>query len=370
MHEKPVGLALLSTAGLVLALLTAIALPATAAKKPTSSTQTAQAIWTNFKPSGNTFGFTETATYAFSDAIASSAYAGPATTGPTVNCTGGGSNAGQPCNEANNPGSSTAPTAPAFPGVPNADKCTFWVGGTLSEVTATSVVTKLGLSGSGTWKYTYTFTWGGNAVGSDNPDDLSTGKGAWYVESIEAESGETATVIFTGKIAGLSAQRNSAGNTKYSFSMVENDGLTPRIANVLVRSYDSTTGALLSTYEVPSSVIDAWDEALGVADPAFTDFVIGGSGLSTLMAQTGATNILTTGDARTILNGDYFLGNNNGGSTGAALAYLQLGATHVDLPEGTFRVTLTANVKGIDGNADVSLSVTSSLKIFGLGSCA
>lgn len=383
MHQRRTGLALLSLAGLILATLGSLATPVAAAKKGSStttsgSTVTAQAIWTNFKPSGsgNTFGFTETETYSFDETIAHAAYALTNTTGPTYTCTGGGSNTGQPCNSSNKPANPEAPPAPRTFQISNSDQCKFWSGGTLSVVTETATTTITPASG-GNWKFTWTYTLGGNPVGSDNPDDLSDGKGAWYLALVEVDNGGMATVIFTGQIAGLSAQKTStAPGPKYSFSLVENDGISPRISGVTVRTSqlnaDTSEWDQIGMYEPDSWVVDAWDEGNSIPNPAFSEFSIGaGQSLSKQMAQTGTGSILTTGDARTILNTDYFAGNQNGGATGAALAYMQLAATHVDLPEGTFTVTLSANVKGIDGNVSVAnVTVTSTLRIFGLGSCA
>lgn len=337
-----------------------VVLPAapTAAKR-SGSTQTAQAIWTDFRAAGSgDYGFTDRATYAFDAGVAAGAYGTPTARLTNTACTGGGSNAGQPCNPANAPGAGDAPDAPSF-SVPNADRCTFWSGGELSTVTQTVLVERDGLSGSGSWKYTWTFTWDpAGAIAGDDGLDAGTPIGAWSLTGLDGDG--AATVVFPGRIAGLSAQQTSkASGPKYSFSMLAGDG-TPRVADVTVTAMNGAV--VVSTQTVDAAVIDA-------ADPDFQEFSLGSGGLSTLMAQNGVLSLLRTGNARTILNTDAFPGNDDGGSTGAALAYVQLDAAHVSLPEGTFDIILTARVKGIDGSADTSVSVTREVKILGLGSC-
>lgn len=397
MDRKRTGLSLLALTCLIAGLLGGTAAAGPKPKPTTSgSTTTAQAIWTNFKSAGSdsTFGYTQTMTYSFDEDVAAAAYAGPTVLQPTINCTGGGTgtfnNTGlpQPCNPVGDPGGWSEPPAPSF-SVPAGDKCTFWSGGDLSTVTKTATTASKPGTNGGTWTATYTYTWGGNAVGSDDPADdddggsSTVGVGAWT-----GVEGDGAAVMFTGQIAGLSAQKNSKGEIKYSFSLLNGDG-SPRISGVVVRAYDTKDSAtleddvLLDAYPVASSVVDAWDELAGTATEGFSEFSVGpGFGLSYLMGSNGATGILTTGDARDILNGlvanvmgttstyDVFAGNNDGGSTGAALAYLQLSATRIALTEGSFRVTLTANVKDIASGATATLTVEQTgLRVVGLEGC-
>lgn len=317
--------------------------PAHAAKTSTA-TQTGQAIWTNFKSSGSdsTFGYTDTETYAFNELLAS-AYFTMSVSGPAISCSGNTTN----CAGTNQPTTPQTPTAPSF-SMDRADECHFWAGSSLTEVSKSSAVTVNGANGRGNWTFTWTYTWTPNAV--------PAARTAWEITAVDSPGG--ATVTFTGTIAGLSAQKTSKMTSpKYSFSLLNADG-TPRISNVAV----SVDGG--SPIPVESTVINALTEG-------FSEFVIGPSGgLSTLLAQSGTTSILTTGDARTILNNDSFAGNNNGGSTGSALAYAQLSSVRLTFTEGAHRVVLTATIKGIDGNTDVSISVTREVRIQGLGSCS
>lgn len=315
--------------------------PASAAKTSTSAL-TGQSIWTNFKPSGSSFGYTDTATYAFNDSAAS-AYYTMTTSGPVVSCTGSTTN----CAVTNQPATPATPTAPSFSMDQN-DECHFWAGVALTTVSKSVGVTVNGSNGKGNWTFTWTYTW--------TPGSVPVAGAAWDLISLDSPGG--ATVTFTGRIAGLSAQKTSKMTSpKYSFSLLNADG-TPRISNVAV----SVDGK--APIPVESTVINALTEG-------FSEFAIGPSGeLSTLLAQGGTLSILTTGDARTILNNDSFAGNNNGGSTGSSLAYAQLSAVRLLLTEGPHTVVLSATIKGIDGNGDVSVTVTRDVRITGLGNCS
>lgn len=316
-----------------------------AAKPSTStSTQTAQSIWTNFKSSGSdsTFGYTESETYAFNDSTAGTYYS-VTITGPTVGCSGSPTN----CAGTNQPATPAVPATPSF-SMDRSDECHFWAGSALTTVSKEASVTVKGLNNNGNWTFTWTFTW--------TPTTVPDAGTAWDLVASDSPGG--ASVTFTGQIAGLSAQKTSkTAAPKYSFSLLNSDG-TSRVTNAAV-SVDG--GASLP---VDSSVVNA-------LAANFAEFSIGsGYGLSTLLSQNGTTSILTTGDARTILNSDSFAGNDNGGSSGDALAFAQLSAVKLLLTEGSHSVTLAANVKDNAGSTSVSVSVTRGVRIQGLGNCA
>jgi hypothetical protein len=316
-----------------------------AAKKggsTTTSSTTAQSIWTNFKAAGNTFGFVDNETYEFNDADAVN-YFDLVITGPVATCTAGGQG-NINCADSNKPSAPSQPAQPAFE-LTRGDTCAFWAGSDLSTVSKTAATQVNGTNGSGKWTFTWTFTWTPQVVHPRTNWDL-----------VESSTGEGATVTFNGQIAGLSALSTSRVPRKYSFGITNSDG-SSRVTNIQV----SVNG--VSFGSVSSTVINA-------SSPDFGEFGVGTQeSLFTLMASSGALNILATGDARQILNGDDFVGNDNGGSGGSSLAYAQLDAVRLTLGEGTQSVTLTANVKGIDGNADLNISVTRSVRIQGLGSC-
>lgn len=343
-------MALLGLAGLILATLGSLAGPAVAAKptKPSGSTTTAQSIWTDFKSSGSdsSFGYTDTETWAFSDTAAADYYV--LTVGTvSYSCNGSPTNCADPGNK---------PVAPQTPGateiplnVPNADECKFWSGnGALTTTTGTYSETIAGINGSGNWKFEWDYTWADKGL-------TRPAKAAWSISDSNSPGG--ANVTFTGQIAGLSVMSSNKTDRKYSFSLLNSDG-TARVTNVLV-AVDGGAGI-----PVASSVVNALSEA-------FADFSIGADGdLSTLLKSSGTVSLLAEGDARTILNNDSFSGNQNGGSSGDALAYAQLSAVRLLLTEGAHSVVLSATVKDLNGGADVSVSVSRSLRIQGLGSCA
>lgn len=309
--------------------------------KPAGSTQTAQAIWTDFHAAGNNFGFTETQTYAFDAEAAAGAYT-LSVTGPAVSCSGNE----DACASTNAPVAPEQPATPAFE-VPRTDECAFWTGSALTTVVDTASTTASGINGRGRFTFTWTFTW--------TPSGTPAEKTAW--DLVDTNSPGGATVRFVGRIAGLSAQKTSrASGPKYSFSLLNADG-TARLTGLTITADGGTT-------PVASTVVDA-------SDAGFEEFGIGaGTALPSLMKEGGTTSLLTTGDARTILNGDVFAGNDDGGSGGAALAYAELGATRLTLGEGTFTVTLAGQIKGIDGSVGLSVSVARTVRVQGLANCA
>lgn len=313
------------------------------AAKSNTATQTAQSIWTDFKAAGSDsiFGYTDTETYGFNEAVASNYYT-LSVTGPVMVCTGSSTN----CASSNQPVIPEKPTPEPMFTMDRADECNFWKGAELTAVTKEPATTIGGLNGRGNWTFTWTYTW--------TPISVPAAETAW--DLVETSSSGGASVTFTGRIAGLSAQKTSKSSApKYSFSLLNSDG-TPRLSNVSV-TVDG--GAAIAR---GSAVISA-------QSGEFSEFSIGSAGLVTLLAQSGMTSILTTGDAREILNADSFAGNDNGGSTGAALAFAQIESTKIQLTEGSHSIVLTANVKGIDGNTNVSISVIRGVRIQGLGNC-
>lgn len=154
------------------------------------------------------------------------------------------------------------------------------------------------------------------------------------------------------QIAALSAQLQAkATSPKYSFSLVSGAG-EPRVSNVSI----TLNGAVVA--EPAFTVVSA-------LAPEFSDFGINGTDMTKLMRSNGVVSILgaATGDARYLLNTDGFTGNQNGGSDGASLAYVQLAASKLTLPVGDNVITLAARLKGLDGAADVESAVTTTLSI-------
>lgn len=327
----------------VLALMTFV--PAIAAGK----SQTGQGIMVNLDATG-VFAFTKTYTYAFNVATASGYYTnvwdGNA---PVVSSVFNGPNVCTP----------SVPVAPAPPaadpskvtapsGVARRDRCVFLDGGVLSYAlyTQSAVVPTSCTVGmkTRTRKDTFTWTYDISPTGSVSPFtawDLvgTSGPGAAHVEIGASIAGESVLVSGKFPLPG-----------KFSFSLVENDGVTSRVSD-LALYLDSV---LIAN---PGSAIEANCPGCLAGGLGAVDFVY-----STNAGSNGTTSLLQNGDTRTILNGDAFAGNNNGGADGSALALANMDPVGVDVGAGDHTVGLTGVVKGntadTSGGSDIAFSVT------------
>src|ERR1051326_644445 len=143
--------------------ITCLAMPMMAAK-PGPSTQTGQGIDIELKASG-TFAAHETDTYHYNEGTAATYFTNTFTSGPAINCTGGGPN-GANCDGSNQPSPSAPAPDPAevnaapkgAPGAVDENKCNFLDGGALDGHTYEQSVTVNGLNGRGNWTFTWTYT--------------------------------------------------------------------------------------------------------------------------------------------------------------------------------------------------------------------
>ena len=278
---------------------------------------------------------------------------------PTVSCSGGGSNC------------VTEPVAPPAPApLPlelqqraQADRCTFFNGGTLETGTYTQVVSVNVSSGTnkGNWKFTYTYAIKPTAV---NP--LT----AWTSE----ETGGSVNLGFSGFVASESYQKQSSRH-KYSFTMV--DGGITRARNVSASLMkDGKTLASLDLNNVATGV-DAINDGLAVVG-AETDFVYDANGgifgnsavFSALhaegrKAENSVVNILTGIDAAPP---DNFAGNNNDLAAGNVHIGPYTGSFKGLTEPGTYTVVVAGSLKGNSSSADFGFSVTSNL--IQIGGCS
>lgn len=81
----------------------------------------------------------------------------------------------------------------------------------------------------------------------------------------------------------------------------------------------------------------------------------------------GTTSLLTSGDARTILNTDVISLNNNGGPDGSALARAAMAPVSMQLPVGNYQLRLTGKVLATDVVADQAFQVSSQVNVVGVG---
>jgi hypothetical protein len=232
-------------------------------------------------------------------------------------------------------------------GIVGENRCTFLDGGTLTGGTYTqSVKVEVGEK-SEARSYTYTFTYVVTPTGPVAPFT------AWVLQ--ESTLPGTVSVDVVALIAGESVSVSKQNGTKYSFSLLQNDGITIRIQNVGV-TLDSEptdyTGTL--TY---------FDRA---NTPALNFYYTGNAGFNGTVQGS-----LLNGDALAILNGgevspgvfspDTFTGNNNGGADGKSLAQVMLSGVSVNLTEGSHTITVNAvvkdNVGALVGNVAVTKTV-------------
>lgn len=372
-------------AGLVLS---AAAAPAVVTSAGTStSSQTAQGIMVNLNTSGD-FAIADTNVYHFAitqtdlnnsstgedaNGVAEPAdayFTNTQTGDPAVSCGGSSTN----CALSNQP----SPTAPApdssqVDGPPpngtcHQQRCTFLDGGTLAGSTYTQSMTNVaGLNGHGSWKFTWTYT-----IAPTCPSDAASagfctqdGSGvvtvspftAWYLYSSQGSS--TAPITINADIAGESVVVSSkwpcpsSGQTgpptfcgKFSFSLSDST-TSNRVENLALTVTDSSNNIVESA--TPGSTVNY---------PVDFDY-------TTNAGSNGSTKYLTPGtnDDMSILNNDEFAGNDNGGADGSAAALATMDATIVDLGPGDYSVTLTGTVKGNNGLANITFSVTNQVHI-------
>jgi hypothetical protein len=144
----------------------------------------------------------------------------------------------------------------------------------------------------------------------------------------------TAHIDIAADIAGESVLKSSNAKlgTKYSFSLI--DGTGNRVQNLAVSVDGDTPVAATSTVSYP-------------VDFAYV----------TNAGSNGALSLLMDDDARSILNGDSFAGNNDGGADGSALALATMSPVGFDLGPGSHTIQLTGTVKGNSASADISFNV-------------
>jgi hypothetical protein len=267
---------------------------------------------------------------------------------PVVTCSGSPTACANPA-----PTATTAPvpdttkvTGPTGSAVSN--KCTFLDGGTPSSSLYTqSLQTTVG-TGSSRRTYTYAYTY------NINPTGPVTAFTAWDLKS--TTGGGTAQIDLTAQVAGESVVQNSQNGkvgTKFSFSIRNADG-TNRVTN-LNMSVDGTS------YPLGNTIVENCPGCLAGATGAVDFLYTSNAGMN------GNTALLVNGDARTILNGDAFAGNDNGGSDGTALAKAIIDQVTVNLGVGDYSVVLTGVVKGNNALANLSFSVGGTIHIIAPG---
>jgi hypothetical protein len=209
---------------------------------------------------------------------------------------------------------------------------------------------------------TCTFTWTYNITPMQPSYEAFT---AWYLYS--TNGGGNADVSIGATIAGESVNSTKQWAHKYSFSI--GGDIDPRVSRVvnLVITVDGVQYAVGSTVvkNVPGSTPNPT-----VGTPAPYQTIFGADGALDFWyvenaGHNGHTELLNQpGDARTILNGDDFAGNNNGGADGAALSLAVMDAVELSLAPGDHTITLTGTVKdNAASTGDIPFSVSQIIHI-------
>jgi len=334
----------------VLAGVTVLGLAHNAMAAGTTATTTAQSIMADLKTEG-TFALVENQFYHYNSAIAATYFTNAYNGNVTSSVSGPGASA-----------VTTIPTAPAAPPAlekpltqviaDNGNQHAFLEGGTLVGTTYTQdlkvdgqVQTGVDRKGAPVYaKVTYTYTYSYVIA----PTDAVAPFTAWDLTKTTGES--TAHISVTADIAGESVQVSKQNPTgKYSFS-IGDDALTNRVTglSITVSGTDTAGNAVNSTTATDSTIVKGED---------FNYFANAGT-------YGVASSYLKEGSAVSILNGDTFKGNDNGGADGSALSKAVMTPVDVELGAGDYNITLAGSVKGNGIDLDPqSFSVTKTIHI-------
>lgn len=163
-------------------------------------------------------------------------------------------------------------------------------------------------------------------------------------------------VTLSPEIAGLSVLSSRQHPIKRSFSLKNGEG-TNRVVNLKV----SLDGAQVAA---PASTVVQNCPGCLAGEAGAVDF-----DYTSNAGVFGNTSLLSNGDARALLANDSFVGNENGGADGSALAKAVVDPVEVFVPQGDHTLTFTGTIKGNDGLLDVSFSVSKNITIFDLFGC-
>jgi hypothetical protein len=378
--------------GLVLA-------PKAQAAKPVSATLTGQSIMVNLDAAG-TFTIHENQTYKYDEDAATLLFSNTQVGDPAVSCniqTSGPTTTFETTDPGATPPCDPLVTAPSVP-IPDAsevnangendvvgdNKCAFLDGTALTGSTYTqsdsnsaqciyvesSVLQTTGNPANiGKYKVvrktvtkTCTYTWTYVIAPLQPSYDPFT---AWPLYS--TNGGGNADVSIGATIAGESVSSTKQWARKYSFSI--GGDVDPRVSRVvdLVLTVDGVPYPVGST--VVKNVAGSTPNPT-VATLAPYQTIFGDDGALDFWyvenaGHNGHTELLKQpDDARTILNNDDFVGNNDGGADGSALALAVMDSVNVSLPSGDHSVTLTGRVKDNTASlSDITFSVTQIIHI-------
>jgi hypothetical protein len=196
---------------------------------------------------------------------------------------------------------------------------------------------------------TYTYTYNITPIAPGQFDPLT----AW--DFVGSTGGDTALVDINGQIAGESVNSTKQWTHKYSFSLGEDiTGRISRVQNLALYVNDLLVAN-------PGSTVLHNAPGAQPGDPGAVDFAYTGNaglnGHTELFYPTANTQ------ARTILNTDDFLGNQDGGADGEALAWAIMDTVNLEMAAGDYTVHFTGIVKDNSGVGDLPINVTQTIHI-------
>lgn len=354
--------------------------PQSLAAKPTTSTSTAQAIWSDLGPSQTSLVVTENHQYTYRTAAfcqgpteasdpatdgscaadatlvqgAGSYYAEPVAGSVSWSCSGNPT----VCAATNQP--TTEPTPPAGPTLESLlgqAECTFWSGGALPVLAGKPQTgsTVTGANGTGRWTPSWTYT------ASPLSSDPVAPRTAFGVRMLGDDG--SVSISLRGNFYGESAKKGAKDpGPKYSFSMRASDG-SIRVSGVQVSWAPADGSGTPTTVVVPTENILLQENS----PPGSVDFPV--TTAAAALVLNGDTGLLKLSDATTtwlgseVLASDWFLGNEAGGADGSALARVFVDAGTMSVPaSGTYDVQFSATVKELSATGSAG-QVTFSKKV-------
>jgi hypothetical protein len=336
-----------------------------------AQTKTAQSIMIDTSAVPTTLAIVQTQIYRFNVTDAAAFFTNESDGKvPTVSCTGNPTACSNPA--------PIEPPAPAplasavigggpggnigHDGIVGVNRCVFLDGGSLIGASYTQTADVEVGTGSSKRKYTYTYTYdvtpNSDSVGALTAWDLfqTSGDGSAHVDVVALIAGES-----------VSVSKNLG--TKYSFSLLQGDGVTVRVQDVSV-SVDGGTPVLASyldetlTYQDrnPAGLTRTLDYKY-TANTTINGLPANGTATSSLLNDALASAILN-GTAGNGANINVFPGNDNGGANGQALAAVRLSGIGTDPLPGEHTITITATVKDNSGVLIGNVGVTINVNVF------
>lgn len=333
-----------------------------------AQSQTAQSVMVDIQGATD-FVVVGEQTWAYNTTTARTYFTNTLASGPEITCTGGGTG-GINCAAGNQPAtpSAPAPDASKLTSVVAQNKCTFWDGGTLDvqagQGSYTQSVTINGSNGRGNWKYVWTYN---VAVGATNPVSAQT---AWELVS---ETGGLVDVCVNITIAGESVNVKKwdlCNGPKYSFTL-RNTGdttVSTRIVGLTVTLSDTDPDTADIVNNPSHTLVDG-----DLTNNCLSDFNYygnaGQNGKPGALGYLHAPGRLAAATMGNILDNDCFSKNGPAPfSNCASTTKADVDPICYQLGDGSYTVTVSGTVKGVEGAASTNFAGTGSFCI-NAGTC-